>query len=214
MSDLPAGYTVRPAGGAATLPPGYAIKGGAAPAQSSEKPSETGIGEALWAGLLHGAGNIVHGAARIGARMGEASDTGFGPELAPGTAESVDNMTIARQKAFEQEPTTKQHPIATKIGEVGGEAVGATAMTAPLALVPGAGGALWARLLAGGIQGAAGGALEGAAEAPQGEIGPSAARGAAVGAAVGAPLGAVGAPEIGAVLRDMRGSGPGVRLMR
>jgi hypothetical protein len=203
MSDPPPGFVLdKPAATGGGLPPGFVLD---TPAPEKKAP-ETGMGEALWAGILHGAGNVIHGAARIGARMGEATDTGFGPELAPGSAEAVDKTTIARQAAFEKEPTSVQHPIATGIGEVGGEMATATALTPPLPL----GSGLWGAVLQGALPGAGAGAIGGAAAAPQGEIGPSVARGAAAGGIVGGALGGAVAPEMRAMLRDTRGSGPGI----
>jgi hypothetical protein len=167
---------------------------------SAHPPNETGetstLG-ALWSGLAHGAGNIVHGAARIGARMSQEGQESPIPEV----IERVDKTALDRQKAFERQPSTRQHPTATAIGEVGGE-MGATA---PLAAGAGAGGSTALRGLWGMLSGGAGGALGGAAEAPAGDkFGPAVARSALTGAGVGGALGAGGAMVRPSVLERPR----------
>ncbi len=149
-----------------------------ASAHPSDPGAETSTAGALWQGLLHGVGNIGYGAARLGAAA-------VGPA---GSADDVGRSAQQRQQVFEQQPTTRQHPTATAIGETVGE-MGATA---PLGVGRAAAG-LWERLLAGAGSGGAGGALGAAATAPPGNrFGPAVGRGAAMGAAAGGAMGGAG----------------------
>lgn len=184
MSDNPFGKPP-PAGPVDANPFGRLLKGTAArgaPGGASEDAGSTA--GALWDGLLHGLGNVVHGAARIGARMLPEGEGGASPQ----SIEAVDRGALDRQKSFEQQPGVRAHPTATAIGEVGGE----MAATAPLGVGRGAA-SLWERLLQGATTGGASGAVGAAANAPAGkDFAPAVARGAAAGAAIGGGFGAAG----------------------
>ncbi len=131
---------------------------------------------ALWNGLLHGLGNVGIGADRLAARA------------VPGvSSETVDQAAQQRQTTFEKDPTTRAHPTATAIGEVGGE----MAATAPLGAGRGLA-SIWERLAQGAATGAATGAVGAASQAPGGSgFAPAVAMGAGAGAVGGAGAGAL-----------------------
>ena len=170
-----------------------------------QKPQDGGstVG-ALWKGFLHGAGDIVYGGAQIGARMGEATDTGFGPEMAPGSAQRVDQAARSREQAYQTSPAVAAHPIASGTGRVGGT----VASTAPLAALPGGGAATFLGRL--GLA-AAMGALAGSTQpVTEGDYWTEKTKQVGAGGAAGVALPAVGralAPVGNAAVQAMRGAG-------
>ena len=122
-------------------------------ADAGAAPADTGSAMgAAGSGFMHGLGNILYGGAQLGARMQEP--TGFS-DIDQGLAGRVDRATSARQKAYEESPQVKGHPIASGIGEFGGEVVG----TSPLMLLPGGQATTAGRLGMSALGGAAAGAL-------------------------------------------------------
>lgn len=145
----PPGFTRKV--GQSDIPPppsGYSREVAVAGAASEPgEPDRGSVAQALWDGILHGGGNIATGARQLGARVpGMSTLTGEGPAEADLAAQQ-------RQRSYLASPQTRAHPIASGIGEMGGE----MAATAPLALARGA--TLLRNVLAGAGAGAAGGAL-------------------------------------------------------
>jgi hypothetical protein len=108
---------------------------------------------ALWQGLVHGTGDIIHGGAQLGARMQEP--TAFS-EPDQGLVKRVDTAAQQREQAYQSSPQTKAHPWASLIGRIGGD----IATTAPLAMVPGGGATIPQRLGAGMATGMMGAAMQ------------------------------------------------------
>jgi hypothetical protein len=135
----PAGFKLDQSGGAATQEPGGGL-------------------EALWHGLVRGGRDVLEGGAQIGARMGEATDTGFGPELPPGTTQRVNQAAQQSAAAYEADPTRQAHPYMAGAGRIAGN----VAATVPLAAItPGAGASSAAGLIGrGALAGAAGAAMQ------------------------------------------------------
>jgi hypothetical protein len=144
--------------------------------------------DALWEGLKHGAGNIGMGAARLGAHLMLPS------EGSPLSTESIDRAGVERQQAFEKSPAVRQHPYASR----GGEIVGEIGTTLPLAAVrsakPGIA-ALWDMLT-----GATAGGVGAASSAPPEEFGKDVSIGALTGGTISAGMGAGGRRLRGAAL--------------
>jgi hypothetical protein len=168
-----------------------------APDRAPEANPETSIASALWNGLVQGAGNIGMGAARLGARMRGGGLEYLDADTQQGVIGAADRMARERQQTFERSPEARQHPIASTIGQMGGE----MAAIAPLMALPGGqsvpAAALWSALT-----GAVGGALGAASSAPADSFGRSVATGAGLGAGMGGALGGAGAmlrpPVLGA----------------
>lgn len=195
------------------------IEGGEAPPSArGAKLSESGqpgMMESLWAGLVHGAGNMAMGARQLGARVpGMSAVTGETPQ-------GADAAAMQRQKDY-------QGPFAPGPGEAlspsranprtaaAGEFLGEAGVTAPLALASGGAG-LGARVGMGALQGAIGGALNPAVSGR--DFWTEKATQAGVGAAAGGVMGGAGgvlAPRMGADAQALaaRGVGltPGQRL--
>ncbi len=90
--------------------------------------------DSLFASAGHGIGDVIHGGARIGARMGEATDSGFGPEVPKGTTERVDTIARQREQAYQASPEVKAHPYVSMAGKIAGETMGLLAEGGPMAL--------------------------------------------------------------------------------
>lgn len=123
---------------------------------AEQRPEQPSWLQSLIAGGAHGLGNIVHAGAQIGARMGQAPEIGqTEPSFTPEKVQQVDSAARQREQAFQASPERRAHPIASGIGEVGGEAAGTTAEMGPL-MAAGAPGWL-GKLLTGAASGAIGG---------------------------------------------------------
>lgn len=154
---------------------------------------EPGMLKSLASGAMHGLGDMLYGGAQIGARMGEAQQTPFGPELQPGATQRVDQATQQREAAFAGSKAATANPISSGIGR----ALGNIAATAPLMAIPGVGPAMagpgmLGRLGVAGGLGAATGALQPAVVQPGGSFGAAKAKQAAEGAVGGLAGGALG----------------------
>lgn len=167
------------------------------PPPPSAAEGQTPTSQALWEGLLHGVGNIGMGAARLFSEGAER--IGVAPE---GAGSLMGQAAAQREQQFLRQPTTRQHPTATAIGEAGGEMGASIPLSAGKLGVKaleatGLGKALaeaWGGILSGGLSGAAGGAVGAAANAPSGKgFAPAVGQGAAIGAGLGAGSAAVGA---------------------
>ena len=130
----------------------------AKPPEQAEKP---GIGAALWEGLKRGGRDVIETGASIGSRMGpeEGAAAFTKPEDLEARKQAVDAGIQQSEQAYQQSPARQAHPIAAGAGRVGGN----MAAAAPLAAVPGAGGAgLGSRMIGGALQGGATGGPAGA----------------------------------------------------
>ncbi len=98
--------------------------------------------DSLFSGVSHGVGNVLHGGARIGARMAEAGPEGqagdmgggfgLGVGLPRGTIEKVDTLARQREQTYQASPEKKAHPYWAGGGEIAGETAGVLAEGGPL----------------------------------------------------------------------------------
>ncbi len=156
--------------------------------------------DSLFGGVSHGVGKLLHGQARIGARMGsEPSQPGAESEITPQRLQQVDTTARQHEEAYQASPEKQAHPYVAGAGEIAGETAGLLAEGGPLtslATAPARAAPRWLMNLGLGTAGAL--------ATPKGDEGMDPAsqlkRGAAglVGAAAGTAVGEVGSKLINA----------------
>jgi hypothetical protein len=150
-------------------------------------------------------GDVLHGGAQLGARMGpEIGDTSTTPQQQQGLTQRVDAAAQQHEQQYQQDPQRQAHPIAAGIGRFGGN----VAATSPIMALPGGGASMAGRVGMGMLAGGMGGVTQ---PVTGGDYWTEKAKQVGIGAGAGGALGAAGSmigPSLSADVQKARAAFP------